>query len=102
MYSLNLICWAYWANDLCLNLSNVQEGRNENKGGKELFVRNLSFNTDYDSLKKFFESYGNVTRVNILKNDEGKSKGIGFVTYENASEAQKAINDASNMSLDGR
>jgi len=40
--------------------------------------------------------------VNILKRDDGKSKGIGFVCFENATEAQAAFDDASKIEIDGR
>jgi len=43
-----------------------------------------------------------VTRVNILKRDDGKSKGIGFVCFEKPSEAQQAFDDAHKIEVDGR
>jgi len=72
------------------------------EGKKEIFVKNLSWNTSDDSIKEYFGKYGNVTRVNILKRDDGKSKGIGFVCFEKAAEAQAAFDDASKIELDGR
>jgi len=32
-----------------------------------------------------------VRKVNILMNDQGKSKGAGFVTFGSADEAQKVV-----------
>jgi len=89
------------ANILIVLLTRIKhfQGR---EGKKEIFVKNLSWNTSDDSIKEYFGKYGNVTRVNILKRDDGKSKGIGFVCFEKAAEAQAAFDDASKIELDGR
>jgi len=81
---------------------NSSGGRGGNEGKTEVFVKNLSFNTTDSSLKNFFAKYGTVTRVNILKRDDGKSKGIGFISFENATAASAAFADADNMDLDDR
>jgi len=64
-------------------------------------VKNLSWNTDDSSLREFFGKFGEITRVNILKRDDGKSKGIGFVCFEKATEAAAAM-DESKIEIDGR
>jgi len=77
--------------------------REEAKGEhSELFVRNLSWESNEKSLKSFFSKYGTVTNVKILKRDDGKSKGIGFVGFATRKEAQKAVDDGSNLQCDGR
>jgi len=73
-----------------------------NSGKTELFVKNLSWNTSDDSIREYFGKYGSVTRVNILKRDDGKSKGIGFVCFEKAGEAKAAFDDADKIEIDGR
>jgi len=40
--------------------------------------------------------------VNILKRDDGKSKGIGFVGFENAKDAESLIDAQDELELDGR
>jgi len=72
------------------------------KGKCELFVKNLSYDTSDSGLKSFFEKYGSIRRTNILKRDDGKSKGIGFVSFDNAAEAKAAMDDSDNFDLDGR
>jgi len=79
----------------------IQDGKKGGDGKTEIFVKNLSWNTDDTSLREYFGKYGNVTRVNILKSD-GKSKGIGFVCFEKSSEAAAAMEDASKIEIDGR
>jgi RNA recognition motif-containing protein len=67
-----------------------------------LFVKNLSYDTTDGSLKDFFSKFGEIKRTNVLKRDDGKSKGIGFVSFERSSDAKAAMDEADNMDLDGR
>jgi len=59
---------------------------------KTLFVNNLSFNTDESSLREFFETYGEVIYVKIVKNKETQtSKGSGFVMMNSSKDADNII-----------
>ncbi|KAK7046655.1 hypothetical protein R3P38DRAFT_3175929 [Favolaschia claudopus] len=65
--------------------------------------RNLSYNTDDDSLRTCFSSFGNVTDSIVMKDrDTGRSRGFGFVTFSNDNEAQQAIDRMNDQDLDGR
>ena len=81
-----------------------EESKESGSGGEhsELFVKNMSYDSSEKSLKSFFSKYGTVTNVKILKRDDGKSKGIGFVGFSSRKEAQSAIDDAENLNCDGR
>ena len=69
----------------------------------KIFVGNLSYNTNDDSLRDAFESFGSVTDAKvILDRESGKSRGFGFVEFENSDEADKAIADMDGQDLDGR
>lgn len=72
--------------------------------GKKLFVGNLSWDTDEETLKEFFGQAGTVEDVNIIKDREynNRSKGFGFVTMASEEEAQEAIDQLNGKSLDGR
>jgi RNA recognition motif-containing protein len=82
--------------------SEQEEEVQSTEGHSELFVKNLSYDSNEKSLKSFFSKYGTVTNVKLLKRDDGKSKGIGFVGFSSRKEAQSAIDDASNLNCDGR
>lgn len=67
------------------------------EGMKKLFVGNLSWKTDEDSLKTHFSKIGTVLSVRIIADQyTGKSKGFGFVEMESpelAAQAIKELND---------
>ena len=62
----------------------------------------MSYETSEGELQRFFEKFGNVMRVKILVREDGKSKGIGFVTFEKISHAKNAIQNQESLMLGGR
>src|SRR5208282_1817683 len=59
---------------------------------KSLFVGNLSFQTTESELNELFKPFGQVTRVNLVKDREtGRARGFAFVEMPNDEEAAKAI-----------
>jgi len=70
---------------------------------KNIFVGNLSFNTNEDELRQIFESYGQVDRVSILTDrDTGRSRGFGFVEMSSNEDGDKAITALNGSQLGGR
>ncbi|KAF7350442.1 RNA-binding domain-containing protein [Mycena venus] len=69
----------------------------------KLYIGNLSYNTNDDSLRNCFASFGNITDSIVMKDREtGRSRGFGFVTYNTDDEAQQAIDRMNDQDLDGR
>ena len=70
---------------------------------KRIYVGNLSYQTDSSALQQAFEQYGQVESAEVISDREtGRSKGFGFVTMTNDSEAESAINAMNGQQLDGR
>lgn len=69
----------------------------------KLFVGGLSWDTSDDSLKAAFSTHGDVTEAKVIMDrDTGRSRGFGFVTFAEASQAASAISALDGTSLDGR
>lgn len=64
----------------------------------KLFVGGLPYSTSEDELKNAFSQHGTVASVKIITDrDTGRSKGFGFVEFEDSDEgkaAEKAMNGA--------
>jgi len=62
----------------------------------KLFVGGLPFATTDDELKELFAAHGTVASATVVRDREsGRSKGFGFVEFENDDEgkaAEKALN----------
>lgn len=69
----------------------------------KLYVGNLPYTIDDDSLRHNFAEYGNVQSAKVMMDrDSGRSKGFGFVEMSNAQEAEAAIAGLNGMSVGGR
>ena len=70
---------------------------------KNLYVGNLSYNTNQEQLQEMFEAYGEVVSANVITDREtGRSRGFGFVEMANEDEANAAINALNGQEVDGR
>ncbi|KAJ6572899.1 hypothetical protein B0H10DRAFT_1774297 [Mycena sp. CBHHK59/15] len=56
-----------------------------------LYVKNVDPEMSQDEFEMLFTQFGTVTSALIQVDEEGKSKGFGFVNYENHEDAQKAV-----------
>ena len=56
-----------------------------------IFISNLSFTTSKDDLNNHFKSCGNITSSDILVNKDGRSKGLGIITFDNVNSMNKAL-----------
>jgi RNA recognition motif-containing protein len=70
---------------------------------KNLFVGSLAYATTDDTLREFFEQVGTVSSARVITDrDSGRSKGFGFVEFEDEANNQKAIDQLNGKELDGR
>ncbi|KJH48982.1 polyadenylate binding protein [Dictyocaulus viviparus] len=61
--------------------------------GVNLYVKNLDDAVDDETLRKHFESYGKITSAKVMTDENGRSKGFGFVCFEKADEATNAVTE---------
>jgi RNA recognition motif-containing protein len=57
----------------------------------KLFVANLPFAADDEDLVDLFDEFGTVTETKVIRENGGRSRGFGFVTFATAIEAQAAL-----------
>ena len=71
--------------------------------GKKLYVGNLAFSVDSDSLMNLFAGFGTVESAKVITDrDSGRSKGFGFVEMSNSDEAAKCIENLGGRNHEGR
>ena len=69
----------------------------------KLFIGGLSWDTTDASLAQAFESFGKVVDAKVITDREsGRSRGFGFVTFEEESSATDAIAAMDGQMIDGR
>jgi RNA recognition motif-containing protein len=70
---------------------------------QNLFIGSLAYATNDDGLKAHFEQIGPVASARVITDrDSGRSKGFGFVEFENEADNQKAVDQLDGKELDGR
>ncbi len=69
----------------------------------KIYVGNLSFRTTQQELEDLFTNYGSVQEAAVVTDREtGRSRGFGFVTMPEDSEANAAIEALNGTEIEGR
>lgn len=58
---------------------------------KRVFVRGLNRTTSSETLRMAFDGCGNVLDASVAMDTAGRSRGYGFVTFERAEGARRAL-----------
>ena len=67
-----------------------------------VYVKNLADSTTDEDLMKTFGEYGTITSGVVMRDGEGKSKCFGFVNFENADDAAKAVEALNGYKFDDK
>lgn len=69
----------------------------------KLYVGNLPFSIEEDDLKCMFQTHGEVVESIVIKDrDTGRSRGFGFVTFQDEDTAQTAMKEMADFDCEGR
>ena len=71
--------------------------------GNRLYIGNLSFQANTETLREAFAPYGEITDIHVVTDrDTGQSRGFGFITMGTDEEAKKAMTSMDGTMFDGR
>lgn len=85
-----------------LRISTSIMGSDEPEQYRKLFIGGLNYTTTNDSLKEFFEQWGEIVDVVVMKDPQTKrSRGFGFITYSQSSMVDQAMSNRPHK-IDGR
>ena len=69
----------------------------------KLYVGNLAFTIRSEKLKELFSEFGTVTEATVIEDKfSNRSKGFGFVEFENEEDGKKAIEAMNEKEVEGR
>lgn len=77
---------------------------NTTPGGQmRLYVGSLHYNITEDMIRGIFEPFGKIDDLKLMKDHQtGRSAGYGFITYRNAEDAKKALEQLNGFEVAGR
>lgn len=64
-----------------------------------VYVKNFGEELDDEKLKEMFEAYGKITSARVMSDASGKSKGFGFVSFENPDAAEQAVKELNDKEM---
>ncbi|XP_064156308.1 polyadenylate-binding protein 1-A-like [Anguilla rostrata] len=67
-----------------------------------VYIKNFGEDFDDEKLKEIFSEFGRTLSVRVMMDERGRSRGFGFVNYENHEDAQKAVEQMNGKELNGR
>ena len=67
-----------------------------------IYVKNISTDATDDEFRDLFERYGEITSASLARDQEGKSRGFGFVNYTTHESASKAVDELHNKDFKGQ
>uniref|UniRef100_A0A0L8FYR1 RRM domain-containing protein n=1 Tax=Octopus bimaculoides TaxID=37653 RepID=A0A0L8FYR1_OCTBM len=72
-------------------------------GPMRLYVGSLHFNITEEMLRGIFEPFGKIDDIKLIKDHEsGRLQGYGFITFHDAEDAKKALEQLNGFELAGR
>ncbi|XP_041112859.1 embryonic polyadenylate-binding protein A-like [Polyodon spathula] len=67
-----------------------------------VYIKNFGEDVNDEKLREVFSEYGRTLSVRVMVDEMGRSRGFGFVNYENHEEAQKAVEGMNGKELNGQ
>ena len=67
-----------------------------------VFVKNLPENYEDEQLNNLFAGFGPITSAIVGRDEDGKSKGFGFVNFDDHESASAAVDAMNNKEVEGR
>lgn len=70
--------------------------------GQNLYLKNLNDGISDDQLRELFSSFGKITSCKVMRDQNGVSKGSGFVSFSTREEASQALTEMNGKMISGK
>lgn len=89
--------------DLDRIAENIKEGKSPKYvGDMKLYVGNIAFGSTEGDLMELFSEVGTVGEISLVRDDQGRNRGFGFITMRTNEDGAAAIEKLDGVELKGR
>ncbi|XP_028406076.1 polyadenylate-binding protein 4-like [Dendronephthya gigantea] len=67
-----------------------------------VYVKNFGDDFSDEDMKKLFEPFGEIQSMKVMRTEDGKSKGFGFVSFAEPDSAGKAVEEINEKEMNGK
>ncbi|XP_046858793.1 polyadenylate-binding protein 4-like [Xenia sp. Carnegie-2017] len=67
-----------------------------------VYVKNFGEDFSDEDMKNLFEKFGEIQSMKVMRTEDGKSRGFGFVSYAEPEHASKAVEEINDKEVNGR
>ncbi|CAJ1335917.1 unnamed protein product [Effrenium voratum] len=71
-------------------------------GEQQVFFAGAPFDLSEDAIRRLFKRAGDVANLRLFRLKDGRSRGMGYITYASAKQARRAVRDLHNVEVEGR
>jgi len=71
-------------------------------GNSNVFIKNLDSSIDAKALYETFSNFGHILSCKVSTDEQGRSRGFGFIHFENQNDALKAIEKLNGKLFNGK
>jgi len=80
----------------------IKRERQRSCQGRNLYIKHISLDLEDKDLHSLFEKFGTITSAKIMVDEQGQSRGFGFVCFSAIEEASSAIKEMNGKTVDGQ
>lgn len=67
-----------------------------------VYIKNIDLEVSDEQFRDLFEKYGEITSATLSRDQDGKSRGFGFVNYSTHESAQAAVEEMNDKEVNGQ
>lgn len=67
-----------------------------------IYINNVDTSLSDEALRDLFAPFGTIRSAVVMKDESGKSKGFGFINYDTAEEAERAVQNMNGKEIGGK